>query len=76
MNYFNSYTYVLRINSRQILIVISDINKLEICQMDVETSFLNDELNKKVYMKQFKGFIVKLHEMKVYKLIKSLYGLK
>jgi hypothetical protein len=67
---------VLRINSRQILIVISDINKLEICQMDVETSFLNDELNKKVYMKQFKGLIVKLHEMKVCKLIKSLYGLK
>ena len=44
--------------------------------MDVETSFLNNELNKKVYMKQFKGFIVKLHEMKVCKLIKSLYGLK
>ena len=44
--------------------------------MDVETSFLNDKLNKKVYLKQFEGFIVKLHEMKVCKHMKSLYGLK
>jgi hypothetical protein len=62
---------MLRISSIKILIVILDINKLEIRQMDVETFFLNDKLNTKVYMKQFKGFIVKLHEIKVCKLIKS-----
>jgi hypothetical protein len=40
------------------LIVISIINKLEIHQMDVKKTFLNDDLDKKAYMEQSKGFVV------------------
>jgi len=40
------------------LIVISTINKLEIHHMDVKTTFLNGDLDKKVYMEQSKGFVV------------------
>jgi hypothetical protein len=44
--------------------------------MDVKTAFLNEELEKEIYMTQPDGFVVEGHEDKVCKLYKSLYGLK
>ncbi|KAI3518707.1 hypothetical protein L1887_07519 [Cichorium endivia] len=44
--------------------------------MDVKTAFLNGDLDVEVYMKQPEGFIMPDHELKVCKLVKSLYGLK
>lgn len=44
--------------------------------MDVKTSFLNGDLKENVFMSQPKGFVVKRHEHKVCKLVKSLYGFK
>ena len=44
--------------------------------MDVKTAFLNDDLEKDIYMDQPEGFIAKGQENKVCKLVKSLYGLK
>ena len=52
------------------------LHNLEIHQMDVKISFLNDELNDEIYMEQPKGFIVPSQEKKVCRLVKSLYGLK
>ena len=43
--------------------------------MDIKTAFLNGGLNE-IYMEQPEGFIVKGQKHKVYKLVKSLYGLK
>ena len=43
--------------------------------MDVETAFLNRELQV-IYMKQLEGFVEKDKETQVCKLKKSLYGLK
>jgi hypothetical protein len=45
-------------------------------RMDVKTFFLNRELDEEIYMEQLDGFVVKGQESKVYKLLKSLYGLK
>jgi len=58
------------------LIAIVALHNLEIHQMDVTTAFLNGDLEEEVYMEQPEGFVVKGHENKVCKLIKSLYGLK
>ena len=44
--------------------------------MDVKTTFLNGELEEKIYMTQPDGFVVKGQEDKVCKLVKSLYDLK
>ena len=44
--------------------------------MDVKTTFRNRELDKEVYRIQLDGFVVKGHQDKVYRLHKSLYGLK
>ena len=44
--------------------------------MDVKTTFLNGEVDEEIYMEQLIGFIVKGQEDKVFKLQRSLYGLK
>ena len=45
-------------------------------QMDVKTSFLNGSLAEEVYMKQPEGFEEKGKEKLVYRLKKSIYGIK
>nr|GFA68279.1 retrovirus-related Pol polyprotein from transposon TNT 1-94 [Tanacetum cinerariifolium] len=49
---------------------------MTIYQMDVKTSFLNDELKKEVYVSQLEGFVDLDHLIHVYRLKKALYGLK
>lgn len=49
---------------------------LELYQLDVKTAFLNDELREDIFILQPEGFEIKGHEDKVYKLKRSLYGLK
>nr|GEX16488.1 copia protein [Tanacetum cinerariifolium] len=45
-------------------------------QMDVKTTFLNDELKEEVYVSQPDGFVDPDHPTHVYRLKKALYGLK
>jgi hypothetical protein len=45
-------------------------------QMDVKTTFLHEDLEEEIYMKQPEGFVVKRKKELVCKLKKSLYGLK
>jgi hypothetical protein len=44
--------------------------------MDVKTSFLHGDLEEEIYMKQPKGFDVKVKKEMVCNLKKSMYGLK
>ena len=58
--------------------VISEIatRGLHIRQIDIKTAFLNAKLDKRIFMKQPKGFVVKGKETWVCELQKSIYGLK
>jgi len=67
---------VTRISFIQVLIALASIRKLFIHQMDVKTAFLNGDLEEEIYMVQPEGCIIPGQEIKVCKLIKSLYGLK
>jgi len=58
------------------LLALTSIHKLVIHQMDVKTIFLNRELEEEIYMTQPVGCVVPSQKEKVYKLLKSLYGLK
>ena len=44
--------------------------------MDVKTTFLHVDLEEQVYMKQQKGFVVKVKTILVCKLKNPLYGIK
>ncbi|KAL4561507.1 hypothetical protein LXL04_033674 [Taraxacum kok-saghyz] len=76
VDYFDTYTPVVRISTIRLLIALASIHNLVIHQMDVKTAFLNGELDEEVYMKQQEGFVMPGKEHMVCKLIKSLYGLK
>ena len=49
---------------------------LELHQLDVKKAFLDGDLKEDIYMEQPEGFQVIGQESRVYKLKKSLYGLK
>ena len=51
-------------------------HNLELEQIDVKTKFLHGELEEEIYMTQPDSFHVPGKENQVYKLKKSLYGLK
>ena len=76
LDYFDTYSPVARKSSIRMLIAIASIHNLEIHQMDVKTAFLNGDLDEEIYMEQPEGFIVPGQEKKVFRLVKSLYGLK
>lgn len=44
--------------------------------MDVKTVFLNRDLEEEIYIDQPEGFVSLDNRNKVYKLVKSFYGLK
>ena len=61
---------------KSIRILLSIASYFEIWQMDVKTAFLNDYLEKNIYMMQPDCFITEGQEHMVRKLHKFIYGLK
>ena len=49
---------------------------LELHQMDVKISFLNGDIDETIYMVQLENFVSRDTKRMVYKLKKSIYGLK
>lgn len=51
-----TFAPVARLESIQLLLAISCHLKIKLYQMDVKSAFLNEFLNKEVYVEQLKGF--------------------
>jgi hypothetical protein len=66
----------MMLKSVRILLAITSYFDYEIWQIDVKTSFLNGNLTEDVYMTQPGCFVNPKHIGKIFKLQKSIYGLK
>jgi hypothetical protein len=57
--FFDTYSPIARLTIIHILLSLTTSHGLLVHQMDVKTIFLNGELEKKIYMTQPDGFVVK-----------------
>ena len=76
VDYNETFASVAKFCSIRALLALGAYQDLEIHQMDVNTAFLNGDLDEEIYMRQPDGFVVPGKEQLVCKLNKSLYGLK
>ena len=76
IDYEETFSPVARYTTIRTVLAIANQLDLEVHQMDVQTAFLNGELQEEIYMNQPEGFMQKGKENLVCKLNKSLYGLK
>ena len=76
IDYDETFAPVVKFNSIRILLALAAMLDLKIHQMDVNTAYLNGDLDVDIYMEQPEGFIKRGQEDKVCKLNKALYGLK
>ncbi|GJY64333.1 putative pol polyprotein [Tanacetum coccineum] len=67
---------VARLETIRLLIALTTRKGWKIHHLDVKTGFLHGELKEEVYVVQPEGFEKPGEEEKVYKLAKSLYGLR
>ena len=50
LDYFDTYSHVMRINSIRMVLAIVALRNLGVHQMDVKIVFLNGELDEEIYM--------------------------
>jgi len=76
IGYKETFSPISKKDSLRIVMTLVAHYDLELHQMDVKTAFLNGDLEEEVYMDQPEGFVTTRKEKFVYKLKKSIYGLK
>lgn len=76
IDYDGTYSPVLNARSFRLLMALANKHQYSIKHLDVSNAFLNGTLEHSVYMKQPAGFEDADHPDKVWKLQKSIYGLK
>jgi len=76
VDFTETYSPVIRHTSVRAVLAIANQPDMEIHQMDVQTAFLNGNLEEEIYTKQPSGFVQKGKENLFCKLEKGLYGLK
>jgi hypothetical protein len=76
VDYKETFAPVTKYQTLRYVISFAHENDLQLHHLDVETAFLNGDLEEDVYMKLPQGFENEKGEREVVKLKKSLYGLK
>lgn len=76
IDYRKTFSVVSKKVSFRIIMALVTRYDLKLHQLDVKTTFLNRNLEEKVYMDQLEDFSIKGKEHKVCKLKKSIYKLK
>ena len=76
VDYEETFSPVAMLMFIRILLSITTCLDHEIWKMDVKTAFRNGYLEECIYMMQPGGFVAKGQHHKVFKLLRSIYGLK
>jgi hypothetical protein len=76
IDYYQTYTPVAKMASIRTILAVAAANNLRVDQLDMESVYLNREMDTEVYIEQPPGFVDKKHPNYVYRLWKALYGLK
>ena len=76
VDYTDTFAPVLKYQSLRMLMATANEEDMHIHQMDVTTAFLYGELKEEIYLQLPEGFTHPDQEGKVWRLRKSLYGLK
>jgi uncharacterized protein YehS (DUF1456 family) len=71
-----TFAPVVRLESIRMLLTYDTHHGFKFYQMDVKSAFLNGLIKKEVYVEQSLSFEIKRYLNHVYKLHKTLYGLK
>jgi vacuolar-type H+-ATPase catalytic subunit A/Vma1 len=76
IDYVETFATVARLEAIRLLLSYAVNHGIILYQIDVKSAFLNGVISKEVYVKQPQGFEDLKYPNHVYKLNKSLYGLK
>ena len=76
VNYDEVFAPVVKYVSLRTVLAIANQYDMEVHQMDVNSAYLNGDIDAEIYIKQPEGYIDPDNPRKVCKLRKSLYGLK
>jgi len=76
LDYEETFDLVSKLNSIRILLSLAVNLDRRLHQLDIKNVFLNGELEEEIYMRIPPGFEIESTRGKVWKLKKSLYGLK
>ena len=76
IGYNETFALMARLDTVRMVLAIVAHNKWYVHQMDVMSAFLNGSLEEEVYVRQPPGYEVDGQKDKVYRLKKTLYGLK
>ncbi|KAL8094560.1 hypothetical protein AgCh_036187 [Apium graveolens] len=76
IDFDETYAPVARLKAIRILMAFTAHKGFKLYQMDVKSAFLNGHLKEEVYLKQPPGFIHEKYPHYVYKLKKSVFGLR
>ena len=76
IDYTEVFAPVVKHESLRTLLAIANQFDMDVHQMDVNSAYLNGDIDADIYMKQPEGYIDPNHPNKVCKLRKGLYGLK
>ena len=76
VDYEETFAPMEKMPTIRIIFVLSIAQGWKVFQLHIKSTFLNGELDVKIFMNQLEGFIMEGKESFVCKLKKSLYGLK
>jgi hypothetical protein len=76
VDYDETFTPVSRYTSIHTIIALTTSMSWKLHQMDVNTTFPNDEMDEEVYIEHQEGFMIHNEKSHVCRLKKALYGLK